>query len=195
MRSKKLLVVGNAPIDTDMSKELKDFDYIVRVNRMTNYERCKSKTDLLLLDIYIGSEWSYIASANNSKRFSTVKNVISFTDPPKIVCDKIGITDKAYENMKITSFHDLDIKKYFPNYEYNNHRITNSMWMLLYCIENFSNDYEIWFTCMDVEGRAGLPYLNKHMAHRGAAQDEENFLKTMIANGTIHFLNHRKNGK
>lgn len=83
MRSKKLLVVGNAPIDTDMSKELKDFDYIVRVNRMTNYERCKSKTDLLLLDIYVGSEWSYIASANNSKRFSTVKNVISFTDHQK----------------------------------------------------------------------------------------------------------------
>ena len=52
MEKKKLLLIGNNELSDDFSSIINEYDMVVRVNRMTNYENCKGKTDLWLCDVH-----------------------------------------------------------------------------------------------------------------------------------------------
>ena len=50
MYMKKLMLVGNKEGKTDISSIVDQFDFVVRLNRMSNYGKTGCKTDLLLVD-------------------------------------------------------------------------------------------------------------------------------------------------
>ena len=48
----KFIIVGNKLIDKDISQIVDSFDYVVRLNRMSNYGKTGHKTDLWLADFH-----------------------------------------------------------------------------------------------------------------------------------------------
>ena len=47
-----MILVGNKVIDKDISGEIEQFDFIVRLNRMNNWGMTGTRTDLYFADIH-----------------------------------------------------------------------------------------------------------------------------------------------
>lgn len=180
---KKLLLIGNKPLCGDFENVIKDYDMIVRVNRMMNYHECTGKTDLWLADIHSSAEKLF--NIEEKEKFLKAKKSLIFNhslDAATHFLDSIGYDG---ERMSI-GFDDLDIKKYIPSYKHEyGLRVTNSIWMLIYCLEHFSHDYEI-----HTLGIGNRYFLNcrLHLCHQKIYKAEEFFIESLITSGKITSL-------
>lgn len=173
---KKLLLIGNKPLNKNYADKIKEYDFVVRINRMTNFHQTEGKCDLWLADIH-ESALDYFREENSSK-FINSKNAIVFKHSQKT--SNIYLSEIKYNgNIHIIDFDDIPINKYIGVYRYNKTGmcITNVIWMLIYCLENFLNNYEI-----HILGVSGRLFLNSpiHKYHNKIYKAEEYFVNSLI---------------
>lgn len=191
---KKLIVVGNKPIEQDLSKEIDNFDFVIRVNRMNNYGNTGSKTDFLAVDPH--NEFFELVQKpfdkfNNAKKL--IINTFFFSPKAAAMLLQKGIFKRQQlsEAIKIC-FQDYrrNLVERYVGYDDNSINFTNFFIMLCYAIEFYSKDYQIWFTGIDVNGRGDMMKTNDIWIenHSHAGEIEERLLKEFIDNNTIHQL-------
>lgn len=190
MLNNKLILIGNKDIKKDISKDLEQFDTVVRINRCTNWENTKTlKTDYWLMDIAKESLFAdfirmpqacidTLISANKIFFFENTKNVSLWT-----LLNFNGLNKLIIEEYRYT----FDIEKYFPKFDFLTYRPTNFMWMLLYIIERLSkiNNYEIYITATDIYDRSYLKYSN---FHKECYKQEEQVLQDLLNKKIINLL-------
>lgn len=188
MEKKKLLLIGNNELSDDFSSIINEYDMVVRVNRMTNYENCKGKTDLWLCDVHPVALELY-EKEEPKKKFTDAKSTIIFRHSisgSKYFLAKIGYKGST----KIINFNVPWIKTYIPSYQWDGgFRVTNSFWMLIYCLNNFREDYEI-----SILGIGDRSYLDseEHKFHRLIFKEEQALLERLINEKVIKSLDFNK---
>lgn len=173
---KKLLLIGNKPINENYSDIIKEYDFVVRVNRMTNFEQTSGKCDLWLADVHKNA--LELFKQENLEKFISSKNAIIFNhskETANMFLSEINYTG----NITYINFDDMPINKYISVYDYDFNkgmRITNVIWMLIYCLEKFSNDYEI-----HTLGVSNRLFLNNpiHSAHNKIYKAEDYFVNSL----------------
>lgn len=180
----KILLIGNKDISNKLN--IDGFDYIVRYNRMTNFECTKTNhTDLLLIDIGPWCHSQYSAEiSKNKEKFINVNKYITFKHNSSGLNSFWDLINKKC-TADIVDFESIDIKKYFSNYKWNGgYRVTNAVWMIIYLLENYKDD-EIYITGIDYKDRS---FLNHEHNHTHIYKEEERFLQDMIEQNKIKLL-------
>ena len=184
---KKLLLIGNGPIPIDISDKVNEFDYIFRINRMTNFETTGNRIDGLFIGIY--RDFLEIYKGGKFKdEFKNAKQIFlteSLKRNFKNDWQKY-ITQEQWDNIKFFSF------------KYNREhikatQITTTIRILdiLTSEKEWFENYEIWICGITVEGRGelmknGNPWKNTQHCRYG--YDEEAFLKKLLEEGRIKRL-------
>ena len=180
----KILLIGNKDISNKIN--IDGFDYIVRYNRMTNFEYTKTNhTDLLLVDIGYWCHSMYRTEINkNKEKFINVNKYITFKHNSGGLNSFWDLINKK-GTADIVDFESIDIKKYFSNYKWNGgYRITNAVWMIIYLLENYKED-DIYITEIDYKDRS---FLKNQGSHIYIYKEEEQFLQNMIEQNKIKLL-------
>lgn len=177
---KKLLLIGNKPLDKDYSSIINTYDKVARVNRMLNYNMCSGKTDLWLVDVFKGSESLY--DAEIADKFKNAKEGIVF-ESSRVNClpylQKIGFKGQ----ITTIPFDDNSIRNFIPAYHWDmGRRVTNTIRLLIYCLTHFSKEYEI-----HTLGIGNRYFLNTptHIHHCRIFKSEEYFLEKLITEKKI----------
>ena len=152
---KSLVIVGNKDIDKDISKFVDGCDKVVRLNRMMNYGMTGIRTDLLLADIheeflnlvtppfdkFLGAKHLLVNYKKNFPYFPEAirRGIFSISQISKST--HISLPQIADKFVKSEDFLKT---KTFP---------TNFFLLTSYIIDNYSKDYELWITAVDVAGR------------------------------------------
>lgn len=186
MNKKKLLLIGNGPINIDISEKVNEFDYIFRVNRMTNLGTTGNRIDGLFIGAY--KDFKYKYKGGEFREYIKTSKEIFLT---KILKDKFDnwdefLTQEQWDNVKIMSF------------EYNHQNIGIPFPTTTLCVLNvltsfpeWYKNYEIWIAGITVEGREklmseGEPWSKTN--HRFDGKKEEDFLKKLINENRIKRL-------
>lgn len=193
---KKLILIGNKIIDKNISNIIdNEFDYVVRVNRMNNYGITGTKTDLLVsdphkiffklvkepYDKFLNAK-QLIMNLNSAKTKNKCmlfeKNIFSLNQ----LINKINISFKEY--------HKKIVDTYLNDQNISYVKFTTFFLILCYLIETYSNEYEIWFTCIDVNGRGEMFKTNDiwKRSHAEAGVFEEYLLNKFINDGIVKQL-------
>lgn len=186
MDKKKLLLIGNGPIDVDISEKVSEFDYVLRINRMTNYATTKGKTDGLFIGAY--HDYKYIYKGGEYK--SHIKDIkdIYLTENLKNNFDNWGdfLTREQWENVKIMDFGSnmKNIGIPFPT-------TTICVLNVLTSKPEWYKNYDIWVCGITVNGRGklmlnGKPWMKTN--HRFEGDKEEEFLKKLLLENKIKRL-------
>jgi hypothetical protein len=178
---KKLLLIGNKPLDKDYSDEISDYDMVVRVNRMTNFDQSSGKCDLWVADIHETAVPLFQKELQD--KFIQAKRAIVFEHSKNST--QTYLKNLSYENeITILPFDSIPINKYISVYDYNvfGMRVTNIIWALIYCLENFSSEYDIY-----VLGISDRFFLKSpiHCWHNKIYMAEDYFYKSLITDGRI----------
>ncbi len=180
MKKKKLLIIANKPFTEDYSSIIADYDMVVRVNRMTNFEMCKGKTDLWLADVH--EHALDLFRKEDCEKFLLAKNVISFCHSEATTKEFLAEIGHG-KNATFINFDSLPINKYIRQSSYNKwgYRVTNAIWLLIYCLENFPK-YKI-FTL----GFGGRDFLKNpiHNWHNKIADAETMLYEGLALTGRI----------
>lgn len=179
---KKLLIIGNKPLDKDYSGIIGDFDLVMRINRMLNYEKSRGKTDLWLSDVFESSEKLY--DSEDQGKFLASSSAICFShdsDNARKYLGKIG-----YEgNVTIVDFDSIPIRKYIPMHHFGKYglRVTNVVWMLIYCLEKYYPLYDIH--TLGIGRRDFLSDSCAHSCHCSIYMAENKLISSLIGEGVI----------
>ena len=215
---KKILLFGNKQID-NVDKEMIDiinsFDIIVRVNKMDNLIETGNRVDWWWFDFCIIREnFTAINYLSNVTKVMTswksirvlklfyklIKNNIEENKLsilkiffPKLSDNCNVITNKKYQSCSIcerNKYWNIDTKtKTIP---------TTFIIALSHLINEYSDEYDIYITCTDLEGRGELYKTNpiwSNSWHCNVGQYEEDYIKLMMKEGKIKYLdveNHDK---
>ena len=180
----KLIIIGNKPISHDMSFIDSEFDYILRVNRMLNFGNTGYRIDGLFLGAYRDFKTTY-RGGEYREWYSSVKDIYM---TPRIKKNFNNwseyITKIQYDNIKLWDFQKAK-KELDAN-------LTSSIcviWSVLNDSE-FTDNYEIWFTGLDIERselmKTGNPW--KDTGHKDAGEAETRYLKSCINSGILNYL-------
>ena len=172
---KKLLIIANKPLERDYAEDVEKFDYVVRINRMTNYCLCKGRTDLWLADVH--GEATTLFREEDAYKFTQAKKAISFTHSEKTTREYL--TEIVYlGDVEYIPFDAIPIRNYIRQHDLykEGFRITNAIWMLIYCLENFK-DYEI-----HTLGYGGRDFLKSdiHVWHNKISDYEQRLYEALI---------------
>lgn len=183
---KKLLLIGNGPIPIDISEKVDSFDYVMRINRMTNFKTTGKRID----GVFIGAYGDFIECYKGGEFkdfFKTAKEVF-LTQRIKLGFDNWNeyLTQEQWDNVKIMDF------------KYNKENIGLTFPTTTLCVLNvltsfpeWYENYEIWIAGITIEGRAELMYNGKpwiKTTHRFQGKEEENFLKKLLKEEKIKRL-------
>lgn len=210
----KILIIGNKEVDFPISdKKLKfinSFDIIVRVNRMNNFFETGQRVDWWWLDHNIKNfkfDNKIVAEVKRVILNVSTVNVfglsVSKNDPLDIVKLKKIFPNLPYncEIIKNPKYHNCNIcerNKYWNINAKNRTIPTTFVIALSHLINEYSDEYDIYITCTDLEGRDILYKTNPIWStrwHRNVGQYEEDYIKLMIKEGKIKYLdieNHDK---
>ena len=177
-----------------MSDQIDKFDFVVRVNRMNNYGNTGTKTDLLAVDPH--SEFFELVEKpfgkyNDAKRL--VVNTFFFSPKSASMLLQKGIfKQQQLANAIKLCFQDYRrglVERYVGNDD-GSINFTNFFITLCYAIDSYSNDYQIWFTGVDVNGRGNMMKTNSTWTknHSCAGEAEEKLLNQFIGDNIIHQL-------
>lgn len=216
---KKLLLFGNKHIynvEKEMIDIINSFDIIMRVNKMDNLIETGKRVDWWWFDYCICNKkymnqfkagnylsnitkimtnWTSICAlklfnSNNSEENKLGLLKLFF---PKLPNNCVVIKNKNYYNCSI-----CERNKYW-NIDAKNRTIpTTFVIALSHLIDEYSDEYDIYITCTDLEGRDKLYKTNPIWStswHRNVGQYEEDYIKLMIKKGKIKYLeieNHDK---
>ena len=175
---KKLLLIGNKPLDKDYSSEINKYDKVIRINRATNYDMSKGRTDLWLADIH--GNWF----DNEPKdKFVGAKKAIVFNHHRE--CAMRYFNKINYRgDIQFMSFDDIPICQYIGVYDVHERgmQITNAVWMLIYCLEYYAKDYQIY-----VLGYSGRDFLKSplYTYHDKIYKAEDYLYKSLVNSGAI----------
>lgn len=181
---KKLIVIGNKPIDHDMSFIDEEFDYILRINRMINFGNTGNRIDGLFLGAYTDFKKVY-KGGEYRQWFMSVKDIY--------------LTDQIKRNFRnwnefITKIQwdnaiSWDFVKAKKELGCNATSSICTLWTILND-PGFTSEYEIWFTGLDIERgemmKVGDPW--KNTGHNNAGKGETDFLKNSINQGILKYL-------
>lgn len=224
---KKILLFGNKHID-NVDKEMIDiinsFDIIMRINKMDNLIETGKRVDWWWFDycIFAGkylkqftvrnylsnitkvmTNWTSIClfGLNNTNNEEEIKlGSIEFL-LRKLLLDLLQelpddcviVKNENYSNRSI-----CERNKYWDIDEKNKTIPTTFVIALSHLIDEYSDEYDIYITCTDLEGRGELYKTNPIWStgwHRNVGQHEEDYIKLMIKEGKIKYLdveNHDK---
>ena len=186
MGKKTLLLIGNGPIPIDISDKVNEFDYVMRVNRMTNFSTTGTRIDGVFIGAY--HDFREIYKGGEFKDyFKTAKEVFLTDNLKKWFTDwSEFLTQEQWDNVKIMDFHSNleNIGRTFPT-------TTICVLNVLTSDPQWYEKYEIWICGITVEGREELMYNGApwiKTTHRFDGKKEEEFLKKLIAEGRIKRL-------
>lgn len=181
---KKILLIGNKPVENDISERLRGFDFVVRVNRTTNWDKTRTaQTDLWIADVfnkrilpaYLAVPQDFRESVSAALCFRENANNILLNDIACVICEK---------PLSIVSFDSINIGKYLPsykNFQTCGYRCSNTVWTLIRLLEKHPQD-EITITAADVYDRS---YLAANKWHENIYKEEEHMMQTLIRQGRI----------
>ncbi len=184
---KKLLLIGNGPIPTDISDLVNSFDYVLRINRMNNL----MTTNPSCIDgVFIGAykDFRYEYKGGEFRDYFKTAGQIFLIPPMKKWFDNWSefLTQEQWDNVQ------------FMNFRYNRENIGTDFPTTTICVLNvltsfpeWYENYEIWIAGITVEGReklmaTGEPWSKTN--HRFDGKKEEDFLKRLLNEGKIKRL-------
>jgi hypothetical protein len=183
---KKLLLIGNGPIPIDISDKVNQFDYILRVNRMTNIKTTGNRIDGVFIGAY--NDFKYTYKGGEFKDYFKFAKDIFITEQLKLTFNNWNefLTQEQWDNIQIMDFSNnmKNIGTRFPT-------TTLCVLNVLTSFPEWYENYEIWVAGITVNGRSELMYNGKpwiKTTHRFDGKLEEDFLKMLIAEGRIKRL-------
>lgn len=156
---KKLLLIGNGPIENDITEKVNEFDYVVRINRMTNKDKTGDRADacyVILCKQFFDA---------NPEPFDSVDTL--YIRP----CDVL-----SYLAGKKRFFQNVKNIKFMPRLD---DRFSTTIGVLKHLLET---DYEIWLAGVTIDGRSKLDDKLHPM------QEEEYYLKGLLQENKIKLL-------
>lgn len=224
---KKLLLFGNKRIDNvdkEMIDTINSFDVIMRINKMDNLIETGKRVDWWWFDycIFIGKHINFIARnylANVTKVMTNWTSICLFglnDESNKEEDKKLELLRFFFRKLLIELLQELpDNCNIIKNKNYSNCSICerNKYWnidiknktipttfviALSHLIDEYSDEYDIYITCTDLEGRDELYKTNpiwSNSWHCNVGQYEEDYLKLMIKEGKIKYLDIEHNDK
>ena len=186
MEKKKLLLIGNGPIPIDISDKVNEFDYVMRVNRMTNFLTTGTRIDGVFIGAYRDFR-EYYKGGEFKDYFKTAKEVF-LTDNLKNLFTNWNdfLTQEQWDNVQI-----MDFSKNLQNIGTSFPTTTLCVLNVLTTVQEWYENYEIWICGITVEGRKELMYNGdawKKTNHRFDGEKEELFLKKLINENKIKRL-------
>lgn len=185
-QKKKLLLIGNGPIPIDISEKVNEFDYVMRVNRMTNFLTTGTRIDGVFIGAYKDFREFY-KGGEFRDYFKTAKEVFLTDNLQKLFknWDEF-LTKEQWDNVQIMDFstNKENIGTAFPT-------TTLCLLNVLTTVPEWYENYEIWICGITVEGRKELMYNGepwKKTNHRFDGEKEETFLKNLIKENKIKRL-------
>lgn len=199
MAHKKLIVIGNkieSPsykdkiIQKDLYiKAIDSMDFVCRINRMMNYgDTTGTKTD----GLYIGGWPDFVNIYDGGSHKDIMKEIphIFMYGWCWVSCFKNHWKDYITEEQKNNIIWcDFDLGRIRMDYQ---HPCSVISMIDFFCNEKpWCDEYEIWFTGIDVENRGeilanGDPWKNN--AHGKGGDKEESYIKKLISEGKLHWL-------
>lgn len=201
MIKKKLLIIGNKPVDNKYNfNEFinSEFNYILRVNRFTNIKETGLRMDGLYVNLI--KAWFDLFITENAQYFSNVKDIFLNKNNRnqklinKLVRNYIIPYNKSVRIIK-TNWDHVKMPNEFQTWE-NDGKTTvpnTTIICIANCIKYFSKFYDIYFTCLDYKNRDevlknGEPWKDSHHINVGKYEDE--FLTKMINENKLKFIDH-----
>lgn len=215
---KRLLLFGNKHINSSIPprkiNEINSFDVIMRINKMDNIIETGGRVDWWWFDHNIRHHFNQF----NTKNY--LKTVTKCMTNWKSICilglnNKNSTEENKLEQLRVF-FPELpdncDVIKN-PNYCHNSICERNKYWeindktktipttfiiALSHIIDEYSDEYDIYITCTDIEGRDELyknnPIWSEYW-HCNVGQHEEDYIKLMINEAKIKYLDIENNDK
>lgn len=186
MSKKKLLLIGNGPIPVDISEKVNEFDYVLRINRMTNFKTTGERIDGVFIGAY--RDFKHIYKGGEFKDYFKTAGEVLLTQPLKDRFDNWDefLTPEQWENVRIIDFKD-NMKNVGTAYP------TSTICVLNVLTSNpeWYENYEIWICGITVEGREKLMSEGEPWSktiHRFDGKKEEDFLKNLLKENKIKRL-------
>lgn len=215
---KRLLLFGNKHINSSIPprkiNEINSFDIIMRINKMDNIIETGERVDWWWFDHCIRyyankfttrnylkyvtkvmTNWTSISLLGLNNPDSTEENKLTQLRVffPELPDDCDVIKNKNYWNCSI-----CERNKYW-NIDTKNKTVpTTFIIALSHLIDEYFDEYDIYITCTDIEGRDKLYKSGGEWSgtwHYNVGQHEEDYIKLMINEGKIKYLdieNHDK---
>lgn len=186
MDKKRLLLIGNGPIPLDISDKVNEFDYVLRINRMTNLTNTGKRIDGVFIGAY--KDFRTIYKGGEFREYFKTAKQIFLTNNIQKKFDNWSefLTKDQWDNVKIMDF------------KYNLEKVGTTHPTTTICVLNvltsfpeWYDNYEIWICGITVEGREqlmskGTPWAKT--GHRFDGKKEEDFLKKLLDEGKINRL-------
>lgn len=183
---KKLLLLGNGPISHDISDKVNSFDYVFRINRMTNFLTTGTRIDGVFIGAYRDFKYEY--RGGDFKEYFKMAKEVFLTESLKLRFDNWDefLTQEQWDQVKIMSFagNRQNIGMDFPT-------TTLCVLNVLTTDPEWYENYEIWIAGITVEGRKELMETGDAWIktnHRFYGKEEEEFLKRLIKENKIKRL-------
>ena len=219
---KKLLLFGNKRIngvDKEMIDIINSFDVIMRINKMDNVSETGERVDWWWFDYCIFKDikefhfkkylsnlskvmmnWKSICQLTkwvSDFELKLFKKNINHEGESKIKRLKLFFPELPdscimVENKNYSHYFLCERNKYWDIDEDNKTVPTTFVIALSHLINECSDEYDIYITCTDLEGRGELFKTNPIWSeswHRNVGQYEEDYIKLMIKEGKIKYLN------
>lgn len=189
----KLIIVGNKIIDDDISQMVDSFDYVVRLNRMSNYGKTGHKTDIWLADFH--DEFFKLVKKPYDKYLNARVLLINSDRPITMYIKGLKqgiITQKQLSSAQKTSLQYIAEKMLGKqDWMKNKTMPTNYFLLTKYIIDNYSDKVEIWTAGVDITDRDVLfntdsAYENSW--HNNIGQFESTMLNKWIQEGKLYVL-------
>lgn len=184
---KKLVLIGNKPISTDISSIIDSFDFVIRVNRMNNIPNTGYKINGYYLSM--NDRFKFIYNGGEHKDLIKEASIIitkdRFLKDTEHIFDYI--TEAQYKSAETIDYENAkqNIGARFP---------TSTICCLNHLLTtHWNNDYEIWITGIDIDGRGDMFFNNREWRcteHQFAGYDEEIYLKNLIKENKIKVLSY-----
>lgn len=182
---KKLLLIGNKPIEEDVSEKVDSFDFVVRVNRMTNVPNTGRKID----GYYLGMWRDFREQYHGGEHRDIMKEAKVVFCHPRVYENRVNIfeyiTKEQYMTAEIINVNAsrIGIGTQYP---------TSTISVLWYLVNShWAYEYDIYIFGIDIEGRDELFRSNAEWnttTHVNAGGDEAEYMKRLIAEGKIKVL-------
>ena len=181
---KKLVFVGNKPpMRETLSNEIDSFDYVMRINRMNYLGHAGNRIDGLYLEA--NHEFNHEFKGGENKK--SIKNAGQILMRPfwygHFSNWEEYLTEEHYKNIGLIEDRSAIAETGFE-------RLTTSILLLGYLLNShWSEEYDIYITCLDVENRALLiDNFPIWKGHKGAGLYEQRFLIDKLKNKQIFRL-------
>lgn len=178
---KNLILVGNKhPSRAGLNKIIDSFDYVLRISRMNNLGAAGSKID----GIYLEANHNFkhvFKGGENKGQIKKARNIFMHENWYKNFAEwELYLAGEQYRNVEIINHNAaMDAMGH-------DHPTSPALALGHLLHSSWRDKYNIYITCLDVEGRAELIDNNPFWSyHKGGGTSEETYFKSLINLGII----------